>query len=100
MNQLFKEYTKEKGYRHFFCPGRVNLIGEHIDYNGGHVLPCALEFGIYGAAKRNDEEKLILKSKNMELEVEVNLDDLEYDEAHDWANYPKGVIKEFIDRGY
>ncbi len=100
MNQLLIEYPKKSGYRHFFCPGRVNLIGEHIDYNGGHVLPCALEFGIYGAAKRIYEEKLILTSKNMDLEVEVNLDDLEYDEAHDWANYPKGIVKEFMDRGY
>ncbi|MBZ2174512.1 galactokinase [Schnuerera sp. xch1] len=97
---FLETYPKKDGYQQFFCPGRVNLIGEHIDYNGGYVLPCALEFGIYGVAKIIEEDKLILKSRNMELEVEVALDDLEYKDEHGWANYPKGIAKEFINRGF
>lgn len=97
---FLETYPEKDGYQQFFCPGRVNLIGEHIDYNGGYVLPCALEFGIYGVAKIIDEDKLILKSRNMELEVEVALDDLEYKDEHGWANYPKGIAKEFINRGF
>lgn len=103
MNQLGNfslTYPKEHGYEHFFCPGRVNLIGEHIDYNGGYVFPCAIELGIYGAAKIIGEKKLVLKSRNMELEVQVDLDDLDYKQEHGWANYPKGIVKAFIDRGF
>lgn len=97
---FLQSYPKVEGYRQFFCPGRINLIGEHIDYNGGYVLPYALEFGIYGAAKVIGEDRLILKSRNMELGVEVSLDDLEFKEEHGWANYPKGIAKEFMDRGF
>lgn len=97
---FLQDYSKEAGYKHFFCPGRINLIGEHIDYNGGKVFPYALELGIYGAAKLIEEDKLLLRSKNMDLKVEISLDNLEYDKKHDWANYPKGIFKEFLDRGY
>ena len=99
ITNFLETYSKKQGYRHFFCPGRVNLIGEHIDYNGGYVFPSALEFGIYGAAKIIHDEKLILRSRNMDLEVKVSLDDLEYKEEHKWANYPKGIFREFIKRG-
>lgn len=86
----------------FFSPGRVNLIGEHTDYNGGHVFPCALSFGTYGVvAKRND--KLVrmysLNFENIGV-VEFNLDEIKYDEAHDWVNYPKGVVSVFQNKGY
>ncbi|NDL67077.1 galactokinase [Anaerotalea alkaliphila] len=83
----------------FFAPGRVNLIGEHIDYNGGHVFPCALDFGTYGAVRKRQDNKLRMASLNFDLEVEVDADRLVYDEADDWANYPKGVVKGFLNRG-
>ncbi|NLW21891.1 MAG: galactokinase [Tissierellia bacterium] len=100
ISKFFGTYSKGDGYQHFFCPGRVNLIGGHIDYNGGRVFPCALEFGIYGAGKLIGEEKLILRSINMNSDIQVDLDDLEYNANHGWANYPKGIAKEFMDRGY
>lgn len=84
----------EEGVRTFFAPGRVNLIGEHIDYNGGNVLPCALEIGTYVVAKKREDQRIRFYSENFEDlgVVEVDLDDLSYDEKHDWANYPKGVF--------
>jgi galactokinase len=85
--------------RAFFCPGRVNLIGEHTDYNGGAVFPCALSFGTYGVARKRGDGLIRLASANFDLRVEVNLDDLVYVKAHDWANYPKGVVVEFIKLG-
>lgn len=87
--------------RTFFAPGRVNLIGEHTDYNGGHVFPCALSIGTYALAEEREDRKFRMYSMNFENKgvIEFSLDDLSYDEAHDWANYPKGVIKEFADRG-
>lgn len=83
----------------FFAPGRVNLIGEHTDYNGGNVFPCAITFGTYAAVSKRDDNKFCVKSLNFEeLNIlEFNLDSLIYDKIHDWANYPKGVIKTFKD---
>lgn len=84
----------EEGVRTFFAPGRVNLIGEHIDYNGGNVLPCALEIGTYVVAKKREDQRIRFYSENFaDLGViEVDMEDLSYDETHDWANYPKGVF--------
>lgn len=86
----------------FFAPGRVNLIGEHTDYNGGHVFPCALTIGTYGAARKNGEKVLRFYSLNFkELGViSVSLEGLTYDKKDDWANYPKGVIKTLQERGF
>lgn len=98
----FKEVFGERAPELFFAPGRVNLIGEHTDYNGGHVFPCALTIGTYGAACRNGEKVLRFYSLNFkELGViEVSLDNLVYDKKDDWANYPKGVIKTLKEKGY
>lgn len=86
----------------YFSPGRVNLIGEHTDYNGGFVFPCALDFGTYAVARKREDKLFRMYSKNFEnLEIiEFNLDNLTYDKKDDWANYPKGVIKTFLDKGY
>lgn len=98
----FIETFGEGEVREFFSPGRVNLIGEHTDYNGGHVFPCALSFGTYALARRREDKKIRLYSLNFkELGViEFNLDNLINEEKHNWANYPKGVIKIFKDAGY
>ena len=84
------------GLRVFYAPGRVNLIGEHIDYNGGYVFPCALNFGTYGVARKRNDNTIRLVSGNIDAPVQVELDTIKYDPAHDWANYPKGVVAEFI----
>ncbi len=98
----FREIFGEKEPELFFAPGRVNLIGEHTDYNGGHVFPCALTIGTYGAARRNGEKVLRFYSLNFkELGViEAGLENLVYRKEDDWANYPKGVIKTLQDKGY
>nr|WP_202802438.1 galactokinase [Clostridium arbusti] len=103
INDLKKKFEEIYGVKSeftFFSPGRVNLIGEHIDYNGGFVFPCALDFGTYALVKVRDDNKLNLASTNFELRIGSDLDNLSYKEEDDWANYPKGVIKIMIDMGY
>ncbi|MDR1017149.1 MAG: galactokinase [Lachnospiraceae bacterium] len=95
-----KIYGKDGDIRYYFSPGRVNLIGEHTDYNGGHVLPCALDIGTYAIAKKRDDRQLHFYSLNFpKLGIESSLDELTPDEASDWANYPKGVMWAFEERG-
>jgi len=99
----FKEIFKYNGeVETFFSPGRVNLIGEHTDHNGGFVFPCALDFGTYAVVKKREDKIFRMYSKNFENLgiIEFNLDNLVYDKKDDWANYPKGVIKTFLDRNY
>ncbi|MCM1991921.1 galactokinase [Oceanirhabdus seepicola] len=101
-NEFSKTFGKAYGSRIFFAPGRVNLIGEHTDYNGGHVLPCALSFGTYVVTRKRDDDTVRVYSKNLSDVgvIEFTLNKLVYTKEHDWANYPKGVIKTFIDSGY
>ena len=88
--------------RVYFAPGRVNLIGEHTDYNGGHVFPCALTIGIYAAARPRQDRKLRFYSMNLTRLgiVETSLDELVPDDSFGWTNYPKGVVYTFIKRGF
>lgn len=102
-NQLKEEFLKLYGageVRTFHSPGRINLIGEHIDYNGGYVFPCALEFGTFACVRTRKDNIVNLASTNFDLKVSVNLDAVEYKEADDWGNYPKGVIKTIQEKGY
>lgn len=101
LKQLFKQYfgEGENEIKCFHSPGRVNLIGEHTDYNGGYVFPCALSFGIYAVARKRNDSILKFKSTNFDLEVETDLENIKYVKEHGWANYPKGVIKMFLDKG-
>lgn len=83
----------------FFAPGRVNLIGEHTDYNGGHVFPCALSIGTYMVVRKRTDDIVQMHSLNFEDVgiIKFNMNELELVKEHDWANYPKGVIKMFIE---
>ena len=78
----------------FFSPGRINLIGEHTDYNGGHVFPAAISLGTYGAARKRDDQVLRFYSANFSEAgiIEVSLADLTYKKEDGWTNYAKGVI--------
>ena len=99
----FKEiYGPEGDIGTFFAPGRVNLIGEHTDYNGGHVFPCALTIGTYGIARKREDRKLRFYSENFaELGIiETDLDDLSPYKEADWTNYPKGVMWAFEKKGF
>ena len=85
----------------YFAPGRVNMIGEHTDYNGGHVFPCALTIGTYGVARKRNDKKLRFYSLNFEQRgvIESSLDDLIPSKEADWTNYPKGVMWSFGEKG-
>ena len=86
----------------FFSPGRINLIGEHTDYNGGHVFPAAITLGTYGAARKRDDQKLRFYSGNFEDlgVIEVDLADLVFKKEDNWTNYPKGVLKFLQEAGH
>ena len=91
----FEELFGNKGeIKEYFAPGRVNLIGEHTDYNGGHVFPCALTMGTYAVARKRNDNKLRLYSMNFEKigVLESTIDDLKYNPKEDWINYPKSMI--------
>lgn len=84
----------------YFSPGRVNLIGEHTDYNGGFVFPCALSFGTYLLVAPNDEQKINFRSLNVEAVYSLELTQLTSPLPNKaWANYPLGVLAQFIKRG-
>lgn len=103
MIQMFtKIYGSDNNIRVFFSPGRVNLIGEHTDYNGGNVFPCALSFGTYGAIKLRDDKLIRMYSKNFDDLgiISFNIDNLKNEEKHNWSNYPKGVIDVLSKHGY
>ncbi|MEF2879074.1 MAG: galactokinase [Blautia sp.] len=101
--EKFQKLFGEGGdIRFYFSPGRVNLIGEHTDYNGGHVFPCALTIGTYGVARKREDRKIRLYSENFSKMgvVETSLDDLVYREEANWTNYPKGIVWTFGQKGY
>lgn len=91
-----------EGAKAYFAPGRVNLIGEHTDYNGGHVFPCALTIGTYGAVRKRNDNKLRFYSMNFEHlnVIESSLDDLTPRKNAGWTNYPKGVMWALREKGY
>ncbi len=98
-----KTFGKKEGVKAYFAPGRVNLIGEHTDYNGGHVFPCALTIGTYAAvAKRNDRMVQFFSVNQDRFGVYgVSLDDIETpSDKAGWTNYPIGVIWAFAKRGF
>ncbi|MFD1317088.1 galactokinase [Loigolactobacillus zhaoyuanensis] len=98
----FKAYFKTEPERVFFSPGRINLIGEHTDYNGGHVFPCAISFGTYGVYAERQDTTVRMYSANVPDQGTVTFDihDLAYDKAAGWTNYPKGMLYELNQAGF
>ena len=102
LNKFKEVFGDTEGAKVFFAPGRVNLIGEHTDYNGGHVFPCALTIGTYGVARVRLDRKLRFFSMNFEHlgVIESSLDDLKPEKEAGWTNYPKGVMWAFGEKGF
>ena len=101
--EKFKElFGNADGVSLYFSPGRVNLIGEHTDYNGGHVFPCALTLGTYGAARKRNDRLVHFYSMNLDhlSVIEASLDELVNKKEYNWANYPFGVVWAFAEKGY
>lgn len=105
LNKLIKKfkelYGEEGDIRTYFAPGRVNLIGEHTDYNGGHVFPCALTLGTYAVTRKRKDRAIRLYSLNLSKMgvVKTSLDDLRPYTNAGWTNYPKGVMWAYEGRG-
>lgn len=102
MNAMIKEFSSRFGRNPehiFFCPGRVNLIGEHIDYNGGKVMPCAISLGTYLAISKNKDKLLRFHSLNFPETIELHLQESYSKTGKTWFNYPLGVISELLQEG-
>ena len=95
-------FGSTEGVSVYFAPGRVNMIGEHTDYNGGHVFPCALTIGTYAAVKKREDDKLRFYSMNFEKlgVIESSIVGLKPEKEAEWTNYPKGVMWAFEKRGF
>ena len=102
LDKFAELFGNSEGAHFYFSPGRVNLIGEHTDYNGGHVFPCALTMGTYGVARKRDDRMIHFYSMNLDTfgVVEASLDDLTNKKEYNWANYPLGVVWAFAEKGY
>ena len=103
MKDNFKDcFGEAVNTRTYFSPGRINLIGEHTDYNGGHVFPCAISLGTYALVADRTDNKSRIFSINMADKgvIEFPMSGLKYDRAKDWANYPIGVVDVFEKAGY
>ncbi|MEK7766155.1 MAG: galactokinase family protein, partial [bacterium] len=74
------------------APGRVNLIGEHTDYNEGFVLPAAVTRCTYAVAQRRTDSKVVVYSATVDEKIEFELRTLRFEQEHGWANYPKAVL--------
>lgn len=102
LNKFAEVFGNTEGAKVYFAPGRVNLIGEHTDYNGGHVFPCALTIGTYGVARKREDKVLRFYSMNFEElgVIESSVEGLKPEKEADWTNYPKGVMWAFQEKGY
>ncbi|HDZ41978.1 MAG TPA: galactokinase [Bacteroidetes bacterium] len=104
LSKFREEFFRKYGNRTddpviFFCPGRLNLIGEHTDYNKGFVLPCALNFGTYLLVRKRNDDRLLLNTMNFDFSDSQSTGSIKKNESGQWVNYPLGVISEYLDRG-
>lgn len=102
IEKVFKEKYNQSSTDAYYSPGRINLIGEHIDYNGGHVFPAAITRGTYGVVRKRQDEIVRCYSMNFPDvgPLEFNLNNIDYDKSHEWVNYVKGIIKYFIEENH
>src|SRR5574342_240870 len=102
LHKVFLDMFQVLPKQAFFSPGRINLIGEHTDYNGGHVFPCAITYGTYAVARTREDKVIRLYSTNFPEKgiIEFNLNELDYEKEHNWANYPKGMVRYILEAGY
>ena len=101
-NEFHTIFETDQAPRFFFAPGRINLIGEHTDYNGGHVFPASISYGTYALGRKRDDQKLRFYSLNFpEIGIiECALTDLNFAESNNWANYPKGMLLYMMQAGH
>lgn len=102
LTETFEKLYGKKEVHTFFAPGRINLIGEHTDYNGGNVFPCAITLGTYGLISKREDSLVQLYSENFPGVGVISFDlaDLTYKKEDNWANYPKGVVKYLTETGH
>lgn len=102
LNTKFAEIFGPKETTQYFSPGRINLIGEHTDYNGGHVFPASITYGTYGVAAPREDKKVLVYSTNFEDigVIEFDVDQLDYDKKDNWANYAKGMVLKLKEAGH
>ncbi|MBQ6888237.1 MAG: galactokinase [Lachnospiraceae bacterium] len=102
LEKFAEVFGDSEGAKVYFAPGRVNLIGEHTDYNGGHVFPCALTIGTYGVARKRNDKKLRFYSMNFEKLgiIESDIENLKPEKEAEWTNYPKGIMWAFGEKGF
>ncbi|MGE7860218.1 galactokinase [Bacillus cereus] len=98
----FAEIFGNQETNQYFSPGRINLIGEHTDYNGGYVFPASITYGTYGVARRREDDRVLVYSTNFEElgVISFTVNELNYDKNDNWANYVKGVILTLKEAGY
>jgi len=94
-----KRFQAEPGYI-FFCPGRVNLIGEHIDYNGGQVMPCAISYGTWLAVSKNIDKRFRFHCLNFPETADLQVQGSYSKTGKEWFNYPLGVIHQLLEEGH
>lgn len=99
-DRFIQSYGNGGDIRFFFSPGRVNLIGEHLDYNGGYVFPYAIDLGTYACVRKRNDTKINIISTNIDEKACIDLRNLEFNKEDDWANYPKGVMYMLKKEGY
>lgn len=99
LNEFKNIYGHTNNILEYLSPGRVNLIGEHVDYNGGPVFPCAINFGTTGLFSKRDDNKLNFASLNFDTKVNIDTNSLDFKKEHDWANFLKGVCVKFLEQG-
>ena len=100
IKEEFQQRFQKKPDHIFFSPGRVNLIGEHIDYNGGSVMPCAISLGTYLAVTKNTEKVLRFHCLNFPETAELHLQNSYTKSGKEWFNYPLGIVDQILSRGY
>lgn len=102
LEDTFSKIFGENFEKLYFSPGRINLIGEHIDYNGGYVFPCAITQGTYGVARKREDNKVRCYSLNFPNfgPIEFDLEEIIYNAADEWVEYVKGMVQFIMEEGH